>query len=162
MKIDYLMWAVALVLAVVAVTQAVRSARQRPEIASGLDRGRQNLGLIAVGALVGTLAYMPSHTSLTSSGMLGWGLSLVLVAVSLPLHFVIDATFSLWAPWGLLGVWCMAALGACLYHGALAVWLGNVYRRDPRRAFLIGAAILGVHLGVYIVWQTLSIAQAAS
>ncbi|HKV08792.1 MAG TPA: hypothetical protein VJ725_11675 [Thermoanaerobaculia bacterium] len=162
MKVDYLMWAVVLGLAGFVVTQAVRSALRRPRIVAGLGLVRQNLGLIAVGAFVGAAAYLPSHTSLTSSGMLGWVLSLVFATVSVPIYFVVDATFSLWGFWGQIGLWVVVALAACLYHGALAVWLGNVYRREPRRAVLIGSAILGVHFGVYVIWQALSVAQAAS
>ena len=162
MKIDYLMWAVALVLVGVAVTQAVRSARRRPEIASGLGLVRQNLGLILFGALVGVVADLPSSLSLASNGGLGWWIALLCAIVSVPIHFVVNLTHQLWLYWGVAGHWVVVVLTALLYHGPLAVWLGNVYRREPRRTWMIGAAVLAVHLGVYIAWQTLSVAQAAS
>lgn len=162
MKPDYLMWAVAVLLIGIAVTQGARSALQRPGVVAGLGLLRQNLGLILLGALVGIVADLPSSLSLASGGGLGWWIALFCAIVSAPIHFVVDLTHQLWLYWGVAGYWIVVVLTAFLYHGALAVWLGNVYRQEPRRAVLIGSAILGVHFGVYTVWQTLSVAQATS
>lgn len=162
MKIDFLMWTVAVVLVGVAVTQGARSALQRPGVAAGLGLFRQNLGLILLGALVGIVTDLPSSFSLASDGGFGWWIALLCAIVSFPIHIVVDLTHSLWLYWGAAGHWVVVILTAILYHGALAVWIGNVYRRDPKRALMLGVAIFGVHLGLYILWQTLSIAKAAA
>ena len=162
MKVDFLMGAVAILLVGAAVTQGVRSALQRPGVAAGLGLLRQNLGLILCGALVGIIADLPSHSSMPSSDAPGWLIALLCAILSVPIFFIVDLTHQLWLYWGAAGHWVVIVLTAVLYHGALAVWLGSVYRRDPKRALRIGAAILGVHVGVYILWQTLSVAQAAS
>ena len=162
MKPDDLMWTVAVLLIGVAVTQGARSALRRPGVAAGLGLLRQNLGLILLGALVGIAADLPSNFYLAPSGGIGWWIAIFCAIVSVPIHFVVDLTHQLWLYWGAAGHWVVVVLTALVYHGALAVWLGNVYRREPRRALMIGAALFGVHLGVYFVWQTLTIAQAAS
>lgn len=162
MKPDFLMWTVAVLLVGVAVAQGARSALQRPGFAAGLGLLRQNLGLILFGALVGIVTDLPSSFSLASDGGFGWWIVLLGAIVSFPIHLVVDLTHPLWLYWGTAGHWGVVVFMALLYHGALAVWLGNVYRRDPRRALILGAAIFGVHLGLYILWQTLTFAPAAS
>ena len=162
MKPEFLMWTVAVLLIGIAVIQGMRSALQRPGVVAGLGLLRQNLGLILCGALVGVVADLPSNLSLASNGGLGWWIALFCAIVSVPIHFVVDLTHQLWLYWGVAGHWVVVVLTALLYHGALAVWLGNTYRREPRRAVLIGAVLLGIHLGVYAAWQTLSMMQATS
>ena len=162
MKPDFLMWTVAVLLIGIAITQGTRSALQRPGVVTGLGFLRQNLGLILFGALVGIVTDLPSNFYLASSGGIGWWIALLCAIVAFPIPLVVDLTHPLWLYWGAAGHWVVVVLTALLYHGALAVWIGNAYRREPRRAVLIGAVILGVHLGVYVVWQTLTVGQAIS
>ena len=159
MKPDFLMWTVTVLLIGVAIAQGTRSALQRPEVVAGLGLLRQNLGLILFGALVGIAADLPSNFTLASSGGLLWWITLFCAIVSVPIHLVVDLTHPLWLYWGVAGHWVVVVLTALVYHGALAVWIGNAYRRNPKRAVVIGAVIFAVHLGVYIAWQTATMAR---
>ena len=51
-------------------------------------------------------------------------------------------------------------LVAGLYHGAVAVWLGRLAVRYPRRALVLAVAVFALHFGLYLIWQNRSLPSA--
>jgi hypothetical protein len=153
MKIDYLFWLVVILLVGAAALRTLRST-QRPR--AGV--------LWLYGALIGVVAYLPAQLSFgASAGMVGWIAALPVAIIAAPIHVVVDLTSPLWGYLmihvGLLGLWAMVAMTACLYHGLIVVWLGRIYRRQPARAFAIGVAVLAFNLCLHLLLQEHVIGQ---
>jgi hypothetical protein len=148
MKIDYLFWDVVILLLGVAAIRAGRSS------------GPPREGVVWLcGALIGIVSFLPAELSFgPDAGRVGWGAAVLTTMIAAaPVHVVVDLTSQLWGSLtqyvGLLGLWAVVAMTACLYHGPIAVWLGRVYRRHPVRALAIGAAILVFHLCLHFLLQ---------
>lgn len=147
MKIDYLFWDVVILLLGAAALYAVRSS------------GQPRKGIVWLyGATIGVVAFLPSEISFgPDAGMVGWSAALMTTMIADPIHLVVDLTSPLWGylvhDFGLLGLWLVVVVTACLYHGPLALWLGRVYRRQPGRALALVAAILVFHLGLHLLMQ---------
>src|SRR5947199_3768237 len=147
MKIASLFWDVVILLLGAAALHVVRSS------------GRPREGVVWLyGAAIGIVAFLPSELSFgPDAGMVGWSAALMITMIAAPIHLVVDLTSPLWGylahDFGLLGLWLVVIVTACLYHGPLAVWLGRVYRRQPVRALALVAAILVFHLGLHLLMQ---------
>jgi hypothetical protein len=140
MKIDYLFWLVVILLLGAALLRELRSA-QRP---------REGVVWL-YGFLMGIVSYLPAQLSFgPNAGMVGWAAAVLVALVAAPIHVAVDLTFPLWGNLvihvGQLGLWTVVALTAGLFHGLIAVWLGRMYRRQPARALVAGAAVLGLNL----------------
>jgi hypothetical protein len=153
MKIDYLFWLAVILLVGTAALRTLRSTQRSREAVVWL-----------YGALIGVVAYLPGQLSFgPSAGMVGWIAALPVAIIAAPIHVVVDLTFPLWGDLiihvGLLGLWVMVVMTACLYHGLIAVWLGRIYRRQPARALAIGAAVLAFNLCLLLLLQEHVIGQ---
>jgi len=112
------------------------------------------------GALLGFLAYLPASFHLgADTNWPRWSVLLLCAILAAPIHVVVELTFPLWGYLGAPGHWIVAALTAGLYHGTVAVWLARVYRRRPRRAYLLGTALLVLQFCLYVIWQNVSLAR---
>jgi len=153
MKIDYLFWLAVILLVGTAALRTLRST-QRP---------REGV-LWLYGSLIGVVAYLPAQLSFGgNAGRVGWIAALIVAVIAAPVHVVVDLTFPLWgyltSHIGLLGLWAVVVMTACLYHGLIAVWLGRIYRRQPARALAVGVAVLAFNLCLHLLLQENVIGQ---
>ena len=157
---DALPWLVIVLLLGAAVVGAVRWRQRRDTAPGSASVVRANTSLWLCGMLFGiAVALPPSFLLAWSGGWPGWSAALLLGILAIPIHVAVDLNFPLWRYLSPLGPWIAVAIAAGLYHGTLAVWLGHLYRRQPKRAFAIGAVILALHLGMYLVWQAFNVAR---
>jgi hypothetical protein len=147
LKLDYLFWAIVILVLGALALQVVRSSRPpRPHL------------VWLYGSLIGIAAYLPAQWSFgPNAGWLGWGASVFVAIVAAPLLVIVDLTSPFWGylfqSVGLLGLWTVVALTACLYHGSIAVWLGQIYRRRPWRALATLLGVLALHLVLFVLFQ---------